>query len=130
MRNVCGLDCWLSLLFIMIEFLFWNFIWFLLFRSLFSVFIFSVPHWFINKWEIFFIASIIIRWFAVIMILDKKKPSWTDNIYEKGIFIEFLGKAYCHWTEGTGSKKETLTATEIYLDERQYLLGGRTGESH
>lgn len=47
----------------------------------------------------------------------------------KGIFIEFLGRAYCHWTEGTGSKKEAHTATEIYLDERQYLFGGRTGES-
>lgn len=46
----------------------------------------------------------------------------------KGIYIEFLGKAHCHWTEGTGSKKETHTGSEIYLDDRQYLFGGRTGK--
>lgn len=45
----------------------------------------------------------------------------------KGIYIDFLGRAHCHWTEGTGSKKETYTGSEIYLEERQYLLGNRTG---
>lgn len=48
----------------------------------------------------------------------------------QGIYIEFLGKSHCHWTEGSGSKKETYTGTEIYLDERQYLLGDRTGECY
>lgn len=45
----------------------------------------------------------------------------------KGIYIDYLGRAYCYWTEGTGSKKEAHTASEIYLEQRQYLLGGRTG---
>lgn len=47
----------------------------------------------------------------------------------QGIFIEFLGKAYCQWSEGTGNKKETHTGTEIYLEERHYFVGGRTGET-
>ncbi|XP_031621629.1 uncharacterized protein LOC116339736 [Contarinia nasturtii] len=46
----------------------------------------------------------------------------------RGIYIDYLGRAYCYWTEGTGSKKEAHTASEIYLEQRQYLLGGRTGE--
>lgn len=32
------------------------------------------------------------------------------------------------WTEGTSSKKEAHTGSEIYLEERQYLLGGRHGK--
>lgn len=46
----------------------------------------------------------------------------------KGIYIEFLGKAHCHWTEGSGSKKETYSGSETYLEERQYLLGNHNGE--
>lgn len=45
-----------------------------------------------------------------------------------GIYIEFLGKAHCHWTEGSGSKKETYSGSETYLEERQYLLGNHNGE--
>lgn len=48
----------------------------------------------------------------------------------KGIYVDYLGRAYCYWTEGTGSKKESQTATEIYLEERQYLFGSRTGGKH
>lgn len=45
-----------------------------------------------------------------------------------GIYIEFLGKAHCQWTEGTGSRKETHTGTETYLEDRHYYAGGRTGK--
>lgn len=46
----------------------------------------------------------------------------------KGIYIEFLGKAHCEWTEGTGNRKETHTGTEVYLEERHYFAGSRTGK--
>lgn len=55
-------------------------------------------------------------------------PTLKNNKHAKGIFIEFLGKAYCHWTEGSGNKKETHTGTETYLEERIYFVGQRTGK--
>lgn len=56
----------------------------------------------------------------------------TRGIYEKtnkkpGIYVEISGKAYCHWTEGTGDNKKSYTGRETYLDERTYLVGGRGG---
>lgn len=59
-----------------------------------------------------------------------KLPGWTDgDTYGNiGIYIEFLGKAHCHWTEGSGSKKETYNGSEIYLEERQWVLGNANGE--
>lgn len=107
------------------------FIWVLLLWSLFA-------SRFINKWDniiiIFFFHIAFVRWFAAIIITwgwVDKIVGWpaTDIYGNKGIFIEFLGRAHCHWTEGSGSKKETYSGTEIYMDERRYLFGGRTGES-
>lgn len=49
-------------------------------------------------------------------------------MHDVGIYIEFLGRAYCEWAEGTGNRKETHTGTETYLEERQYFIGGRTGK--
>lgn len=72
--------------------------------------------------------------FAVVTVLcvvmKKQQRQWPNtNVYgNKGIYIDFLGRAHCHWTEGTGSKKESHTGLEIYLEQRQYLLGGRTGK--
>lgn len=59
-------------------------------------------------------------------LFDSKQ--WYSVWWVTGIYIEFLGKAQCQWTEGTGNKKETHTGTEIYLENRHYFIGGRTGK--
>lgn len=42
--------------------------------------------------------------------------------------MEISGRAYCHWTEGSGDSKKTYTGNETYLEERTYLVGGSSGE--
>lgn len=90
------------------------------------------------KWnELFLLHPITVAWYAVVIILWRApmstKPSGrcdadADIYGNVGIYIEFLGKAHCHWTEGSGTKKETYNGSEIYLDERQYILGNHNGE--
>lgn len=64
--------------------------------------------------------SNIVRWLCFSQTINVGKIT--------GIYIEFLGKAHCQWTEGTGNKKETHTGSEIYLENRLYFVGGRTGK--
>lgn len=42
----------------------------------------------------------------------------------RGVYIRIHGKAYAHWTEGTGDNRKTYTGSENYLDEKTYLAGG------
>lgn len=117
---------------ILLWLIFSNFIWFLLIWSFFF-------QRFINKCaNSFFLHHRIPLWSTMPSFLCRTKRektiTWNDLMLTfmeiQGIYIEFLGKSHCHWTEGSGSKKETYTGTEIYLDERQYLLGDRTGECY
>lgn len=45
-----------------------------------------------------------------------------------GISIKIDGKAYCRWTQGSGDSKKTYIGEEVYLSERTYVVGDKTGK--
>lgn len=45
----------------------------------------------------------------------------------KGITINIKGQAYCRWTQGSGDSKKTYIGSEVYLNEKEYLIGDKTG---
>lgn len=113
-----------TIAFILIDFLFWNFIGFLLLLS--SSFCHNFP---IIEFSCFLFISLFDD--SEFSLRDGKHLTTIRSVCSwkwKGIYVDYLGRAYCYWTEGTGSKKESHTATEIYLEERQYLFGSATGK--
>lgn len=121
---ICGY--WTTIALILIDFLFGNFIGFLLLLSS------SLCHNSPNNWVCFFLIHFtIVWWYGIFVAMGRKTlyHNWPVCLWKwKGIYVDFLGRSYCYWTEGTGSKKESHTATEIYLEERQYLFGSATGK--
>lgn len=44
-----------------------------------------------------------------------------------GIFLKILGKAYCHWNEGSGDTARSHTGEEIFINEKLYVAGSKSG---
>lgn len=53
--------------------------------------------------------------------------SLTEEKTVRGVYIRIHGKAYTHWTTGSGDNRKTYTGSEDYLDERTYFVGGSSG---
>lgn len=53
--------------------------------------------------------------------------SLTEEKTVRGVYIRIHGKAYTHWTTGSGDNRKTFTGSEDYLDERTYFVGGSSG---
>lgn len=51
----------------------------------------------------------------------------TEQKTVRGIYVRIIGKAYCHWTEGTGDNRKSYTGSEEYLNEKTYFVGGEHG---
>lgn len=47
----------------------------------------------------------------------------------RGVYIKIKGKAYAHWTEGSGDNRKSYTGEEEYINERTYFVGGNSGNS-
>lgn len=102
-----------------------NFIWFLFLLLLFNSFCFFF--WIIEFRFVISFASEI-HYCSIGVVAFAEKHIMVIVYGNKGIYVDYLGRAYCYWTEGTGSKKESHSATEIYVEERQYLFGNSTGK--
>lgn len=51
----------------------------------------------------------------------------TEEKNVRGIYIRIYGKAYAHWSRGSGKSRRTYTGEEHYLNETTYFVGGRDG---
>lgn len=51
----------------------------------------------------------------------------TEEKNVRGVFVEIRGKAYAHWTQGSGDNRRSYTGNEDYLNERTYFVGGNSG---
>lgn len=47
----------------------------------------------------------------------------------RGVYIVISGRAYCHWTTGSGKNRKSHTGNEDYLEEKTYLYGDENGEN-
>lgn len=56
------------------------------------------------------------------------KLSLTSEKTVRGIYILIHGKAYCHWTKGSGKNSRSYTGSEDYLREKTYLYGDENGK--
>lgn len=51
----------------------------------------------------------------------------TEEKTVRGIYIRIDGKAYAHWSTGSGKNRRSYSGSEDYLTEKTYFLGGSEG---
>lgn len=56
------------------------------------------------------------------------KMTLTSEKTVRGVYIIITGKAYCHWTTGSGNDRKSHTGKEDYLEEKTYLYGDDNGK--